>query len=104
MSNKGNPFVYPEENGFEHVVTEYINDDPYSWYIFGVLKNEKGYYLSTDSGCSCYSPWDYETVQGLTGPLTAAQVHEEVTSLWKTAYETDKVTKETLDSALALVV
>lgn len=57
--------------------------DPYGydWESLGVWADERGFYLGTDSGCSCNSEWQYYADDSLTGPLTADQVIEEVTSL-----------------------
>lgn len=53
----------------------------YDWESLGVWADERGFYLGTDSGCSCNSEWQYYTDDSLTGPLTADQAVEEVTSL-----------------------
>ena len=45
------------------------------WYHNGA------FYLGTDSGCSCGYAWESYTDDELTGPLTAEQAIEEVTSL-----------------------
>lgn len=71
---------------FEMIVEVYLAEPNYDYDLAGVWKAEDGYYLSTDSGCSCYSPWESHSDDDLTGPLTAAQAIEEVTSLWSGAY------------------
>lgn len=54
----------------------------YSWSAVGVWHDGEGFYLGTDAGCSCNSPWeDYYGTDPLTGPLTAEQAVEEVISL-----------------------
>lgn len=60
-----------------------FDNDPYSWSIVAVWKSKNGdFYLGTDSGCSCYSPFEhYSTLEDFTGPLTAEQAIEEITSL-----------------------
>ena len=57
----------------------------YDWDAVGVWADENGFYLGTDSGCSCNSAWEYYDDGALTGPLTADQVIEEVTSLMRDA-------------------
>lgn len=71
---------------FEFVVEVWLAEPNYDYDVLGVWKTDEGYYLSTDSGCSCYSPWENHTDDDLTGPLTADQAKEEATSLWKGAY------------------
>jgi hypothetical protein len=58
-----------------------LDDEPYRYYVLGVWVRPDGYYMGTDSGCSCYSPWENYTEDGLTGPLTFDQVSEESNSL-----------------------
>lgn len=53
----------------------------YDWESLGVWADERGFYLGTDGGCSCNYEWQHYTDDGLTGPLTADQAIEEVTSL-----------------------
>src|SRR5690606_38164801 len=44
---------------------------PYEFDLIGVWKGEDGYYVGTDSGCSCPTPWEYiGSVDSLTGPMT----------------------------------
>ncbi len=74
----------------------------YSFDILAVWKGELGFYLATDSGCSCPSPFeDYNGVDDLTGPLTAEQTIEEATSLWKDAGSYDP---ESFASAMLQIV
>lgn len=70
-----------EDYGFSNVGTLELDNEPWQYYMVAVLKNEQGYYLTTDSGCSCPSPFENATVEDLTGPLTAEQAREEVKSL-----------------------
>lgn len=52
------------------------------WYVVGVIPEGNNYYIGTDSGCSCYIPWEhYKDIYDFTGPLTYDQMCEEVTSL-----------------------
>ena len=60
-----------------------LNDRAYEFYLVGVWKDDEGFYMSTDSGCSCPIPWESHTDDDTTGPLTLEQVAEEATSLWR---------------------
>jgi hypothetical protein len=72
----------PENAGMDEFVGEAeLSDESYSFDLVGVWRAEDGYYLGTDSGCSCPTPWESHTRESLTGPLTAAQAREEVESL-----------------------
>jgi hypothetical protein len=93
----------PEKFGLEYVVEVELAEPDYSFDILGVWKNEQGYYLSTDSGCSCPSPWESHTIDDLTGPLTAEQAKEEATTLWSESYG-NKYDPESFASAMALIV
>ena len=55
----------------------------YEFYDFGVIKTDTGYYISTDNGCSCPTPFESHTPDDFTGPLTKEQVAEEYESLAK---------------------
>lgn len=82
MGYYDNPVDAPEAYGFIEVVAQGELEFPdYSFYEFAVLRKEDGYYLSTDSGCSCPTPWESHVGDDFTGPLTAEQVREEVRSL-----------------------
>ncbi len=53
--------------------------EDYEWSEVGVWVRPDGYYVSTDSGCSCYSPWEshsWNDPDAFTGPLTFEQVVE----------------------------
>lgn len=56
----------------------------YDWSVIGVDKDMDGYYIGTDSGCSCYTPFEHYTEDARTGPLTREQMEEEVMSLAET--------------------
>ena len=61
-------------------------DAGWEWSIIGLWKGPLGYYLGTDSGCSCNGAWEYYNgPDDLTGPLTAEQAREEVESLVATS-------------------
>lgn len=82
-----NVYYNPEDHGLTVVGTAELAESNYSFDLVGIWKGEKGYYLATDSGCSCPSPFeDYNGIDDLTGPLTAEEAREEATSLWKGAY------------------
>lgn len=78
-----NVMYTPEAYGLEYVCEVALSEPDYSFDVLRVLKGEKGYYIGTDSGCSCPSPFEnYAGMDDLTGPLTAEQVHEEAKALW----------------------
>lgn len=85
----------------EDVVSIDLGEPDYSFYLLGVWKTEDGYYLSTDSGCSCPMPWENHSEGDFTGPLTAEQAIEEATSLWLDAGSYDE---EQFASAMKLIV
>jgi len=63
-----------------------LDDEPWQFYEFGVFRHPKnhGLYISTDSGCSCPSPWEnhsWDNPDDFTGPLTPDQIIEEYTGL-----------------------
>lgn len=86
MSWDDNPVREPAKYGYQFVTEGALAEPDYSFSLFAVLRKDDGYYLSTDSGCSCPSPWESHGADDFTGPLTAEQVHEEVYSLWKDSY------------------
>lgn len=104
MSYDHNPVNNPKAFGFERVVAQgELKEPDYDFYVFAVLEGKDGYYLSTDSGCSCPSPFESHTADAFTGPLTAEQVHAEVGSLWL-AQTYDRVSNEDITKALEPVV
>lgn len=58
-----------------------LDNEPWEFYYAGVWERGDGFYLSTDSGCSCPIPWENHSEESLTGPLTWGQVKEELRSL-----------------------
>lgn len=103
MGYYNNPVYEPQENGFiETVTTGSLAYPDWAFSMFAVLRKEDGYYLSTDSGCSCPTPWESHSAEDFTGPLTAEQVREEVLSLWQGSYE--QVPEEDILESLAAVV
>ena len=55
--------------------------EQYEYDYIGIWVTTEGYFLGTDSGCSCPTPWENHTEDDLTGPLTYDQMLEEVYSL-----------------------
>ena len=53
--------------------------------ILGIDVRPDGFYLGTDSGCSCPMYWENHTEDDFTGPLTAEQAREEALSLFDAA-------------------
>lgn len=79
-----NVYNNPNAYGLTLVGEIELSESDYSFDILAVWRNKEGYYLGTDSGCSCPTPFeDYKSVEDLTGPLTPAQAREEITSLWE---------------------
>lgn len=74
-------FTYDD---LEKLDEAYLSEPDYSFDLIGAwLDPEGGIYLSTDSGCSCPTPWEnHKQIEDFTGPLTVAQAIEEATSLW----------------------
>lgn len=71
--------------GFESIAGLELDDEPYSYNLIGLWRNAEGFFLGTDSGCSCPTPWESHTASDLTGPLTLDQVAEETVNLWNAA-------------------
>lgn len=88
---------------FEMIAELYLAEPNYDFDLLGIWKAEDGYYLSTDSGCSCPSPWESHSDDDLTGPLTAAQAIEEATSIWQDSYR-GPYEPEEFAKAMALLV
>lgn len=87
MSYDDNPYYNPEKHGLVKVTEHELAEASYSFDILAVWKGAAGYYLATDSGCSCPTPFeDYEGVADMTGPLTVEQAIEESSNLKRTAY------------------
>lgn len=71
-----------------------MEDEPWQFSYLGVWERPEGYYMSTDSGCSCPSPWESHTEEDLTGPLTWEQVKEEARSLAGTSWRDDYASEQ----------
>ena len=60
----------------------FYTDEDYDWSVIGVIKADDGYYVGTDSGCSCYLPWEnYEDASDFVGPMSFDDMSEEVRSI-----------------------
>ena len=73
-----------------------ISEPDYPFDLLGLWRDsDNKFYLGTDSGCSCPSPWESHTADDLTGPLTLDQAVEEATNLWRLAgkYEPEEFEK-----------
>lgn len=96
---------YTELSDFGEVVVEIDLSEPYEYDVYGVIRRDDGYYIGTDSGCSCYSPWEnYDTLADFTGPLTAEQAREEFESLVLDSYGVSNLEDGELEEALAAIV
>jgi len=104
MSYDENPMVTPKNYGVQLVGELALSDTPYAFYILGVVKDGQGYYLSTDSGCSCPSPWESHTMGDFTGPMTAVQAREEIQNLVKDSRENQYNTPDDPAVLLAAIV
>jgi hypothetical protein len=70
-----NPYYFPAALGLETVGEVEWGDEPCAFDLTVVWKGEGGYYLASDSGCSCPSPFEaYTSLEKLTGPLTSHEV------------------------------
>lgn len=58
-----------------------LSFDDWSFDEVGVWRDADGFWLGTDSGCSCPIPFESHTDDSLTGPLTFEQAEEEIRSL-----------------------
>lgn len=67
-----------------HYVDDWYNDsEEYTFDVIRVMKDDNGgWYLGTDSGCSCPMPFENYQDTDYTGPLTLEQVLEELPALW----------------------
>lgn len=77
--------------------------ESWSFYVVEAWKGPDGFYIATDSGCSCPMPFEWlKSVDQLTGPLTAEQAIEEITSLSTAAYDAEG-TKRAMEDVAALI-
>src|SRR5690606_29635696 len=82
MSWEKNIAYNAEDYGLEFLGSADLEDEPYQFYLVGVWYGPEGFYLSTDSGCSCPSPWEnHMSIDDLTGPMSAEDAVQEIKSL-----------------------
>lgn len=67
-------------DGTRHVTLE-LEEPDYSFYSLLVVETVDGFFITTDSGCSCPTPFESHTIHDFTGPITLDEVIEEATSL-----------------------
>jgi hypothetical protein len=90
MSWDNNVYYNPEAHGLTLVAEHELSEPNYSYDTLAVFKDDEGFYLATDSGCSCPVPFEnYEGKGDLTGPLTAEQAVEESRTIKAVSYESD---------------
>lgn len=71
-----------KELGWKRVGGIMLGSEPWQYYDADVYEDPKGgFFLGTDSGCSCPTPFENHTAADFTGPLTKDQVIEEIISL-----------------------
>ena len=64
------------------MVETFYTEGGYDWSVIGVIKADDGYYVGTDCGCSCYSPWEnYEDASDFVGPMSFDDMCAEVRSI-----------------------
>ncbi len=98
-----NVYDNPAKHGLELVNVVDLSEPDYSFDLLAIWKGPEGYYLGTDSGCSCPMPFEnFNGVEDLTGPLTAKDAREEAQSLWDNSY--GKYQPEEFARALSMVV
>jgi hypothetical protein len=90
MSWNNNIRYNPEEHGLTFIGEVELSEPCYSFDLLAVWRDKDGYYLATDSGCSCPTPFEnYNGKADLTGPLTKAQVIEESRNIYDLSGELD---------------
>lgn len=97
MSWDDNVYYSPEKFGLTRIGEADLREPDYSFDLIAAWKGDEGFYLGTDSGCSCPSPFEnYHGKDDLTGPLTAEQAVEEARSIYATN-SVDYYTKQPYD-------
>ena len=72
------------------MVETFYTEEDYGWSVIGVIKADDGYYVGTDEGYSCYSPWEnYEDASDFIGPLSFEDMCDEVRSIAKMYQDVD---------------
>lgn len=70
---------YTEIEGLQFQGDHELSYESYQYDLVGVWHGEEGYYVGTDSGCSCPTPWEWlGGIDELTGPMTYSQMVESV--------------------------
>lgn len=72
-------------SGYEPTHTLDLTRPSCEFDILGIDVRPDGFYLGTDSGCSCPMFWENHTEDAFTGPLTAEQAREEALNLFYAA-------------------
>jgi hypothetical protein len=81
---ENNVYYNPAAYNLTLIGTVNLSEPDYSFDMLAVWKGDDGYYLGTDSGCSCPTPFEsYNGAEDLTGPLTSEQTKEEAESNWR---------------------
>ena len=84
------------------MVETFYTEEDYNWSVIGVIKADDGYYVGTDCGCSCNSPWDYyEDASEFIGPMSLDDMSEEVRSLAAMYQDVDRAELEAYVRSLA---
>jgi hypothetical protein len=86
-----NPYYEPEALGLTLVSQVELSEPSWSFDTLACWADSEGhFYLGTDSGCSCPTPFEnYNGLDDLTGPLTAEQAIAESVSLKSGGYESE---------------
>lgn len=70
---------YTRIEGLEFLGDFDLSYESYEFDLVGVWKGADGYYVSTDSGCSCPTPWEWVSSEdSLTGPMSRDEMIESV--------------------------
>lgn len=78
-------YNHGEFDGLESLDEIELEGKSWQFYLLRIWKGKDGYYLGTDSGCSCPTPFENYSRDSLTGPLAREQAAEESLSLAKDA-------------------
>lgn len=79
-------YNYGEFVGLDGPHSLELSYEPYQSYEVGVWSDDSGWYLGTDSTCSCYTAFENYSRDDLTGPMSREDAISEVTNLWNDAY------------------
>lgn len=81
-----NPYYNPDAFGLTTVGTVELDDESYEFWTLLVQEKDGKFYVNTDSGCSCPSPFEqYTTMESLGKPLTAREAADKVTEIGRGA-------------------